>query len=185
LWIILYILTSIKKVSVRLLSLDRFIIKCQMNKKHSLWQTKIYLRMSYYGNFLISASRNAQSQPPAYTAAPNCSYYQAPPPAYAPPEDPYYSFVPYSTFPTAPPGEKFICHFTGILITLIFVGKSCFFIFFFIFILPLMLLGSHWPTGIFPILRSLVYVRHQGDQTHNHCVMRLHPHWCHHETRTI
>jgi hypothetical protein len=29
-------------------------------------------------------------------------------------------------------------------------------------ILPLMLLGNHGPTGIFPILRSLVYVRHQG-----------------------
>jgi hypothetical protein len=25
-----------------------------------------------------------------------------------------------------------------------------------------MLLGNHWPTGIFPVLRSLVYARHQG-----------------------
>ncbi len=33
---------------------------------------------------------------------------------------------------------------------------------FLIIILPLMLLGNHYPTGIFPILRPLVYVSHQG-----------------------
>lgn len=49
------------------------------------------------------ASRNRPEQPPPYGPPAYGNYYPAPPPAYAPPSDPYYAWVPYQTFPTAPP----------------------------------------------------------------------------------
>ncbi|XP_046352766.1 WW domain-binding protein 2-like [Haliotis rufescens] len=50
------------------------------------------------------ASRNRPPQPPPYTP-PMGNVYQAPPPAYAPPHTPHYDWVPYQTFPTAPPQD--------------------------------------------------------------------------------
>ncbi|KAL3876716.1 hypothetical protein ACJMK2_034518 [Sinanodonta woodiana] len=53
------------------------------------------------------ASRNRQSfnAPPAYTP-PQGPFYQAPPPAYSAPHTEYYAWVPYQTFPTAPPASS-------------------------------------------------------------------------------
>lgn len=51
------------------------------------------------------ASRYMPPQPPAYSP-PMAGYYQAPPPAYAPPTGQMYGFVPYQTFPTAPPANS-------------------------------------------------------------------------------
>jgi hypothetical protein len=58
-------------------------------------------------------------------------------------------------------------------------------VFFCLFLIsPLMLLENHWPTGMFPILRSLVYVHHQGppggNRTHDLSITR---HDC--EMRTL
>lgn len=53
----------------------------------------------------LKASRNRPEQPPPYGPPAYGNYYPAPPPAYAPPSDPYYAWVPYQTFPTAPPGR--------------------------------------------------------------------------------
>lgn len=50
------------------------------------------------------ASRNRVQQPPPYMP-PMGNVYQAPPPAYAPPQSGYYDWVPYQTFPSAPPPE--------------------------------------------------------------------------------
>ncbi|KAH3869202.1 WW domain-binding protein 2-like [Dreissena polymorpha] len=50
------------------------------------------------------ASRNRPAQPPAYTP-PQGPFYQAPPPAYSAPHTDYYAWVPYQTFPNAPPPE--------------------------------------------------------------------------------
>ncbi|KAK7112155.1 WW domain-binding protein 2-like [Littorina saxatilis] len=49
------------------------------------------------------ASKNRRPQPPSYTPPAYGNIYAAPPPAYQPPQDPYYNWVPYQTFPTAPP----------------------------------------------------------------------------------
>lgn len=49
------------------------------------------------------ASRNRVQQPPPYMP-PQGNVYQAPPPAYSPPQG-NYEWVPYQTFPTAPPPE--------------------------------------------------------------------------------
>jgi hypothetical protein len=51
------------------------------------------------------ASRFSPPQPPVYSP-PTAGYYQAPPPAYAPPGGQMYEFVPYQTFPTAPPANS-------------------------------------------------------------------------------
>jgi len=51
---------------------------------------------------VISASRYSPPQAPVYSS-PAAAYYQAPPPAYAPPSGPTYAFIPYQTFPDAPP----------------------------------------------------------------------------------
>lgn len=51
------------------------------------------------------ASRNRPENPPPYYAAPNSGYYPAPPPAYEPPSNSHYSWVPYQTFPNAPPAN--------------------------------------------------------------------------------
>jgi hypothetical protein len=48
------------------------------------------------------ASKYFSRQPPAYVP-PAAAYYQAPPPAYAPPSGPAYAFIPFQTFPDAPP----------------------------------------------------------------------------------
>ncbi|XP_041362501.1 WW domain-binding protein 2-like [Gigantopelta aegis] len=48
------------------------------------------------------AMRNRPPQPPVYSP-PVGNIYQAPPPAYEAPHTPYYDWVPYNTFPTAPP----------------------------------------------------------------------------------
>merc|ERR1719414_1015615 len=50
------------------------------------------------------ATRHAPPAPPAYTP-PSGPYYQAPPPAYAPPTGQEYAFIPYNTFPNAPPND--------------------------------------------------------------------------------
>ncbi|ESO93287.1 hypothetical protein LOTGIDRAFT_216116 [Lottia gigantea] len=50
------------------------------------------------------ASRNRPAQPPPYSP-PTGPIYQAPPPAYEAPHTQYYDWVPYQTFPTAPPAE--------------------------------------------------------------------------------
>lgn len=50
------------------------------------------------------ASRNRVQQPPPYMP-PQGNFYQAPPPSYSPPQNGYYDWVPYQTFPTAPPPE--------------------------------------------------------------------------------
>ncbi|KAK7475877.1 hypothetical protein BaRGS_00032927 [Batillaria attramentaria] len=52
------------------------------------------------------ASRNRPPQPPPYTPSMVGNIYAAPPPAYQPPQDPYYAWVPYQTFPTAPPDNS-------------------------------------------------------------------------------
>ncbi|XP_059147482.1 WW domain-binding protein 2-like [Physella acuta] len=52
------------------------------------------------------ASRNRPPNPPPYYAPPGADYYAAPPPAYEPPRNSYYSWVPYDTFPTAPPAQS-------------------------------------------------------------------------------
>ena len=44
-----------------------------------------------------------RAPPPPY-APPMAPFYQAPPPAYSPPQTAMYAFVPYQTFPSAPPG---------------------------------------------------------------------------------
>ena len=64
--------------------------------------------------FYITASRNRPPQPPAYTP-PQGPFYQAPPPAYSAPHTEYYAWVPYQTFPTAPP-RKLGCYSCGIVI---------------------------------------------------------------------
>ncbi|KAI8797264.1 WW domain-binding protein 2-like isoform X1 [Biomphalaria glabrata] len=51
------------------------------------------------------ASRNRPTNPPPYQGPPSSNYYAAPPPAYEPPRNSYYSWVPYETFPTAPPAD--------------------------------------------------------------------------------
>jgi len=51
------------------------------------------------------ASRYFPPQLPVYSP-PTAGYYQAPPPAYAPPGGQMYAFVPYQTFPTAPPADS-------------------------------------------------------------------------------
>jgi hypothetical protein len=53
---------------------------------------------------IIVASANMRAAPPPYSP-PTAPFYMAPPPAYAPPQSAMYSFVPYQTFPSAPPGE--------------------------------------------------------------------------------
>ncbi|KAK6170245.1 hypothetical protein SNE40_018684 [Patella caerulea] len=50
------------------------------------------------------ASRNRPPQPPPYSP-PTGPIYQAPPPAYEAPHTQFYDWVPYQTFPTAPPPE--------------------------------------------------------------------------------
>lgn len=61
-----------------------------------------------FGQALIRAgklaSRNNPPQPPPYTP-PQGPIYQAPPPAYSAPHNDYYAWVPYQTFPSAPPPE--------------------------------------------------------------------------------
>jgi hypothetical protein len=53
------------------------------------------------------AQRNRPANPPAYyPPPPNAGYYAAPPPAYSPPQNSHYSWVPYDTFPTAPPAQS-------------------------------------------------------------------------------
>ncbi|XP_076450371.1 WW domain-binding protein 2-like [Babylonia areolata] len=51
------------------------------------------------------ASKCRMQQPPPYTAATG-NIYAAPPPAYSPPQDPHFAWVPYQTFPTAPPNNS-------------------------------------------------------------------------------
>jgi len=50
------------------------------------------------------ASNNMRDPPPPYTP-PTAPFYQPPPPAYAPPQTAMYAFVPYQTFPSAPPAD--------------------------------------------------------------------------------
>ena len=55
--------------------------------------------------YLLTASRNRAPQPPPYVP-PQGPVYQAPPPAYSPPQGTQYGWVPYNTFPTAPPRKS-------------------------------------------------------------------------------
>jgi len=52
------------------------------------------------------ATKNRPANPPAYYPTMSSNYYQAPPPAYAPPSGPNYGFIPYDTFPNAPPANS-------------------------------------------------------------------------------
>jgi len=52
------------------------------------------------------ASRNRPANPPPYSPPPSSGYHAAPPPAYEPPRNSHYSWVPYDTFPTAPPAQS-------------------------------------------------------------------------------
>ena len=67
----------------------------------------------------ISASRNNPPQPPPYTP-PQGPIYQAPPPAYSAPHNDYYAWVPYQTFPSAPPRKL------QILFNLLLILVGCF-----------------------------------------------------------
>lgn len=74
---------------------------CSVHVHHSLKK----ILNSFYILWPLIASRNRAAQPPPYTPPAYGDIFAAPPPAYEPPRDQYYSWVPYQTFPTAPPGK--------------------------------------------------------------------------------
>ncbi|WAQ95878.1 WBP2-like protein [Mya arenaria] len=96
------------------------VIFCNKNKKDMLQSFSLpFLQMRgveleqpvFGANYIkgkmldeAGASRNRPAQPPPYSP-PQGPFYQAPPPAYSAPHTEYYAWVPYQTFPTAPPPE--------------------------------------------------------------------------------
>ncbi|KAL8579973.1 hypothetical protein ACOMHN_056861 [Nucella lapillus] len=87
-----------------------------MAEPNGNWQGEAKFKMYFthggaieFGQAMLKAaslaSRNRMQQPPPYTPAMG-NVYAAPPPAYQPPCDPYYAWVPYQTFPTAPPDNS-------------------------------------------------------------------------------
>lgn len=104
---ILSMMITVKKV-INISNID------QMHKSltaHIMLDTKIffYKNKSFFNillnsflNFFSAVSRYQMPQPPPYTP-PQGPYYQPPPPAYSAPR---YDWVPYQTFPNAPPGKS-------------------------------------------------------------------------------
>jgi hypothetical protein len=80
------------------------------DRRNTLFYNVIYLSVDLlYCNciLLIAVSRNRPPNPPAYYPPPAAGFYAAPPPAYEPPHNSFYAWVPYDTFPTAPPCKYF------------------------------------------------------------------------------
>lgn len=98
-----------------------------MAEPNGNWEGVVKFKMYFthggaieFGQAMLQAasltSRNRAAQPPAYTTGVggNPAYttgvggnvYAAPPPAYEAPHTPYYDWVPYQTFPNAPPANS-------------------------------------------------------------------------------
>jgi hypothetical protein len=80
------------------------------------WQGEANFKMYFthggaieFGKAMLTAaslaSRNRPPNPPPYCPPSSAGFYAAPPPAYEAPHNSFYAWVPYDTFPTAPPSQ--------------------------------------------------------------------------------